>query len=172
MREPSVTARVRSRVFAHRIAQAALLLLLLAATPAVRAQVSFNGVQRTLGSGFERPAGVAVDSNANVFVADSGHAQVKEILAAGGYITVNILGSGFSSPYGVAVDGSGNVFVTDANAVKEILAAGGYTTVNALGSGFLGPTGVAVDGNGNVFVADFSHNSVKEILAAGGYTTV
>ena len=99
---------------------------------------------------------------------------MKEILAAGGYTTVNTLGSGFSGPDGVAVDGSGNVFVADTgnNAVKEILAAGGYTTVNTLGSGFNQPFGVAVDGNGNVFVADTINSAVKEILAAGGYTTV
>jgi DNA-binding beta-propeller fold protein YncE len=60
---------------------------------------------------------------------------VKEILAAGGYTTVNTLGSGFHIPERVAVDGSGNVFVADYDndAVKKILAAGGYTTVKTLG---------------------------------------
>ena len=77
----------------------------------------------TLGSGFDQPTGVAVDGSGNVFVADSNHNAVKEILAPG-YTTVNPLGSGFSRPTGVAVDRSGNVFVADTghNAVKEILA--------------------------------------------------
>ena len=82
---------------------------------------------------------MAVDGSGNVFVADTGNNAVKEILAAGGYTTVNTLGSGFNrGPDGVAVDGSGNVFVADSgnSAVKEILAAGGYTTVKTLGSGF------------------------------------
>jgi len=132
------------------------------------------GTQSTLGSGFNAPVGVAVDGSGNVFVADANNSMVKEILAAGGYTTVNTLGSGFNDPTGVAVDGSGNVFVADGgnNAVKEILAAGGYTTVNTLGSGFSEPYGVAVDGSGNVFVGDYHNNAVKEILAAGGYTTV
>ncbi len=117
---------------------------------------------------------MAVDGSGNVFVSDPHNNVVKEILAAGGYATINTLGSGFSDPFGVAVDGIGNVFVADEqnNAVKEILAAGGYTTVKTLGSGFNQPFGVAVDGSGNVFVADAGHNAVKEILAAGGYTTV
>ena len=125
----------------------------------------------TLGSGFNSPAGVAVDGRGNVFVADADNNAVKEILAPG-YTTVNTLGGGFSRPIGVAVDGNGNVFVADYdnNAVKEILAPG-YTTVNTLGSGFNQPFGVAVDGSGNVFVADYGHNAVKEILAPG-YTTV
>jgi hypothetical protein len=90
---------------------------------------------------------------------------VKEILTAGGYVTVNTLGSGFFNPAGVAVDGSGNVYVADFgnHAVKEILAAGGYTTVTTLGGGFGGPEGVAVDGAGNVFVADTMDNAVKEM---------
>ncbi|MGB7847536.1 MAG: choice-of-anchor D domain-containing protein, partial [Candidatus Acidiferrum sp.] len=133
-----------------------------------------SGTQSTLGSGFNFPTGVAVDASGNVFVAEGSNKAVKEILAAGGYTTVNTLGSGFNLPTAVAVDGSGNVFVTDQtnNAVKEILAAGGYATVSTLGSGFNLPTGAAVDGSGNVFVADYGNSAVKEILAAGGYGTV
>jgi hypothetical protein len=137
-------------------------------------QAHFSYAQVTLGGGFYSAQGVAVDASGNVFVADTNNNTVKEILAAGGYTTVNTLGSGFSSPFGVAVDASGNVFVADTNnsAVREILAAGGYTTVITLGSGFSSPYGVAVDSTGNVFVADTNNNAVKEILAAGGYTTV
>src|SRR5271157_3010833 len=154
---------------------AVLVVMLCGAGSIASAQTAyFSGAQTTVGSGFSLPDSVAVDGSGNVYVADAGNNAVKEILAAGGYTTINALGSGFSKPNGVAVDGSGNVYVADAgnNAVKEILAAGGYTTVNTLGSGFASPTGVAVDGNGNVFVADADNNAVKEILAAGGYTTV
>jgi sugar lactone lactonase YvrE len=147
--------------------------------------VSFTATQRTLGSGFDSPGDVAVDSSGNLFVADSRNNAVKEILAAGGYTTVNTLAAAngnFSGPGGVAVDGSGNVFVADREnaAVKEIVATGGYTTVHTLGvtnGQFHNPTAVAVDGSGNVFVADqgnppIANPTVKEILAAGGYTTV
>jgi len=125
---------------------------------------------QVVGSGFNVPFGVAVDGSGNVFVADTGNNAVKEILAAGGYTTVNTLGSGFNEPEGVAVDGNGNVYVADLgnNAVKEILATGGYSTVNTLGSGFSQPLGVAVDAGGDVFVADSSNNAVKEIVAVGG----
>jgi sugar lactone lactonase YvrE len=124
------------------------------------------------------PLGVAVDGMGNVFVSDGsdGYA-VKEIVAAGGYTTVNTLGSGVYQPWGVAVDGSGNVFVADHgnDAVWEIPAsciagANNSTCMFKLGSGFSDPTALAVDGDGNVFVVDVEW--VKEILAAGGYTTV
>ena len=127
-----------------------------------------------MSGGFNGASGVAVDSSGNLFVVDTFNSLVKEVLAAGGYTTVNILGSGFNSPSALAVDGSGNVFVADQknNAVKEIVAAGGYTTVLTLGSGFNKPFSVALDGSGNVFVADTYNGAVKEILAAGRYTTV
>jgi len=130
--------------------------------------------QITLGSGFSHPFGLAEDGAGNIFIADTYNNVVKEIIALGGYTTVNTLGSGLLNPTDVAVDGGGNIFVADAgnNAVKEILSAGGYTTVSTLGSGFSYPYGVAVDGDGNIFVADVGNDAVKEILALGGYTTV
>jgi sugar lactone lactonase YvrE len=153
---------------------AILVLAGLLAPSSSRAQVGFNGVQTTVGSGFNTPYNVALDKNGNVYVADFGNGVVKEILAAGGYTTVNTLGSGFSEPSGIAVDGSGNVFVSDPgkNAVYEILAAGGYTTVNPIGSGFNEPFGLGLDASGNLFVADTFNNVVKEIPAAGGYSTI
>ncbi len=82
-----------------------------------------------LAAGSNNPSGLAFDTYGNLFVADTGNNAVKELLAAGGYVTVNPVGSGFSAPMGVAVDASGNIFVADTgnNAVKEILAgsAGG-----------------------------------------------
>jgi DNA-binding beta-propeller fold protein YncE len=132
--------------------------------------VSLPASMVSVGGGFNWPGGVAVDANTNVFVADSGNNVVKEIVAAGGYATINTLGSGFNYPNGIAVDGAGNVYVADTfnDAVKEIVAAGGYAAVFSLGSGFSNPYDVAVDGSGNVFVADFANNAVKEIVAVDG----
>jgi len=118
-----------------------------------------------------------VDSNGNLFVSDVASA-VFEVLAAGGYTTVNRIATAFAFglPSGLAVDGSGNVFVSDSNnvAVYEILAAGGYTTVNQLAAGFAfkSPLGVSVDTAENVFVADGDFTTVFEILPADGYTQV
>lgn len=127
-------------------------------------------------AGLNQPTGVALDASGNIFVADSANHAVKEILAAGGYTTVNTLASAFTfnTPADVALDRSGNVYVADsgANAVYRIAKAGGYVNVRTLGSGFKAPTSVAVDSSGNVFVADSGNNAVKEIEAPTYRTVV
>ncbi len=79
-------------------------------------EISTNGDIITLGSGFNGPIGVAVDSDRNVYVVDSGSNAVSEILPNGEIIT---LGSGFNGPIGVAVDPVGDLFVVDSNSISE-----------------------------------------------------
>ncbi len=131
----------------------------------------------TGGPGFKfgQPASVAIDGDGNLFVADFGNDAIYEMLAEGGYTTVNTLGGGFAfgGPAGVALDGGGNLFVADfyKKAVYELPAVGGYTIVNQVASFTFGqPTDVALDMNGNLYVSTL--NAVYEVLAAGGYTTV
>jgi len=105
------------RLAASRLAMAMLVFAGLVCCSAVAQTAHFSGVQRTPANGFAWPAGVAVDSSGNVYVADTGHNAVKEMLAVDGVIpaspTIVTLGSGFSVPNGVAVDGNGNVYVAD-----------------------------------------------------------
>ena len=132
------------------------------------------GTLLPVGSGFNNPLGIALDGSGNLFVADQGNNAVKEVVAAGGYATVNTLGSGFTGPTAVAVDASSNVFVIDAgnSTIKEIVAAGGYSTVNTLGSAFSHPiVGIAVDGAGNVLFTD-TVGTLREYVAATNFTTL
>jgi sugar lactone lactonase YvrE len=131
--------------------------------------------QTNLGSGLSSAYGIAVDAAGNLYVADTYNSQVKEMLAVGGYTTINILGAGFDYPESVALDGAGNVYVADYynNAVKEIPP--GCTSsacVVSLGTGFVHPSSAAIDSSGNIFVADSGNNAVKEMLASDGYATI
>jgi DNA-binding beta-propeller fold protein YncE len=129
---------------------------------------------------FAWPAGVAIDSSGNVYVADLLNATIRKIDSDGVVTTVAGLagdpgsadGTGsaarFGWPAGVAIDSSGNLYVADAGnrTIRKINPAGVVTTVagvagafgNADGTGnaarFSGPQAVAIDSSGNVYVAD------------------
>lgn len=146
---------------------------------------------------FLDPAGVALDSAGNAYVADYGNALIRKISPTGAVSTLagmpdvtggaNGTGSAasFNRPVGVAVDGSGNVYVGDSanDAIREITPAGVVTTfagmigtagsANATGvaASFHVPTGVAVDSAGNVYVADTFNDTIRKITSAGAVTT-
>ncbi len=146
------------------------------------------------------PAGVAVDSSGNLYIADAHSNRVRKVSAATGIITT-VAGGGSSSPgdggpataaqlsqpSGVAVDGFGNLYITDAysSRVRKVSAATGIITVVA-GNGGLGHEGdggpatsaslgqslsVAVDKFGDLLIAD-SPRIRKVTLATGIITTV
>jgi sugar lactone lactonase YvrE len=120
------------------------------------------------------PTGVAVDSNGNVFVANSGSGTVIEMAAVSGVVphmpAIRVLHT-FSAPdvpTALAVDSSGNVYVASSDAVYELEAVSGVIpaspTVLALPNpANAAPLGVAVDGAGNVYVADNFNSTVYEV---------
>ncbi|SHN36488.1 putative Ig domain-containing protein, partial [Mucilaginibacter sp. OK098] len=132
----------------------------------VAAAPAYSSSTTTLGSGFNIPAGIAVDAAGNIYIGDQNNNVVKKI--PGGTGTPVVIGTGFNTPDGVAVDAAGNVYVADDgnNLVKEIPVGGG--PIITLGSGFLQPFNVAVDAAGNVYVADRGNNAIKEIPVGGG----
>jgi sugar lactone lactonase YvrE len=141
---------------------------------------------------FFAPAGVAVDSSTNVYVADYGNHTIRKITPAGVVSTLagsagvfgstNATGSSalFYEPEGVAVDASGNVYVADTanNMIRKVTSAGVVTTfagstnsgsTNAAGTNalFNAPQAVSVDTSGNVYVADTGNNMIRKITSAG-----
>lgn len=144
---------------------------------------------------FNQPEGVAVDSNGNVFVADKGNNEIREISAgtvstfAGSLTAGSADGTGaaasFNKPEGLAFDSKGNLYVADSanNEIRMITPAGVVSTLagstvpgNADGTGaaaqFDFPTGVAVDSAGNVYVADSNNEEIRKITPAGVVSTL
>jgi len=142
--------------------------------------------------------GVACDSAANVYVADTVNDEIRKITPAGVVTTLagSPGGSGstdgsaaaarFLAPQGVATDSSGNVYVSDTanHTIRKITAAGTVTTLagsaglagSADGTGsaarFNKPGGLAADSGGNLYVADYNNSTIRKITAAGVVTTL
>jgi PKD repeat protein len=132
----------------------------------------------TIVRGGLNPAGVAVDTAGDVFIADAGDSRVvvDKPNGSGGYTQSVVDNTGLSYPEGVAVDGSGDVFIADTNDNRVLVdkpnGSGGYTQSVVDDSGLSLPDGVAVDASGDVFIADSGHNRVlvDKPNGSGGYT--
>ena len=68
-------------------------------------------MQIALFAGLNKPAGLAVDSSGNLYIADTGNDQVLK-LAAGAAAPTPLV-TGLNSPTDVVVDNAGNLYITD-----------------------------------------------------------
>jgi hypothetical protein len=140
---------------------------------------------------FDGPAGVAIDSTDNVFVADGNNNTIRKITPAGIVSTfAGLAGSygnadgarstaRFDGPEGLAIDSVDNVYVADSinDTIRKITPAGLVSTFagralidgSADGSNsnarFFNPCGVAVDSAGNIYVADTLNHTVRKAAA-------
>src|SRR5712691_3812158 len=137
------------------------------------------------------PRGLTIDSNGNLFLADSSNNRVRKIDTSGNITTVAGSGiSGYSGdggpatsarlnhPFGLFIDNAGNLYIADYfnEVIRMVDTAGNIHTV--AGNGHIGfggngglatlarlnhPRGVAVDASGNLYIADTSNHRVRVV---------
>lgn len=137
------------------------------------------GAVSTLGSGYSAPAGMAIDNQGDLFLADSSKNVVWEIPV--GSTTPISLGSKLSGPTSVAVDGAGNLYIADTgnNQIIEIPVVDGafsstqqtlISSSTALaGSDLSKPAGITIDTLGNLYVADAGNSRVVYVPYVGSW---
>lgn len=128
------------------------------------------------------PAGVAVDSSGNVWVANAGNASITEFGTDGSYQTT-VSNGGLLEPTHIAIDGSGNLWVSNSasgtNTISEFNSTGTAITGSPFSGGGLNtPEGLAVDAQGHLWVANSGANVLSEFnvsngspVSSTGYTT-
>jgi sugar lactone lactonase YvrE len=133
----------------------------------------FNGASRilNLGTSLSGPAGIAVDSFGNTYIADTNNNRIVAVAPDGTVSTLAIsgLGTALNGPQGIATDAAGNLYIADSgNARIVVVTAAGTGSVLSMGSVSLGAAqGVTVDPSGNVFVADTANNRIVKVAAGG-----
>jgi sugar lactone lactonase YvrE len=149
---------------------------------------------------FYYPAGVAVDTAGNLYIADRDNHVIRKISAGG--IVSTVAGSGISgysgdsgsataaqlnSPNGVAVDSAGNLYIADTSnhRIRQVTPAGTISTVAGTGTaGYTGdsgaatsarlnsPSAVTVDSSGNLYIADQSNHRIRKVTSGGTISTL
>ncbi|XHR94714.1 hypothetical protein ACFJIV_31405 [Mucilaginibacter sp. UC70_90] len=128
---------------------------------------------------FNKPNGIAIDANNNIYVAETLNHAIRKITPAGVVTTFaggNKQTTLLGAPSAIAFDKSGNLFIADQNGrILEItkdkvlkVIAGNGTSGFAEGVGTAGifnsPQGVTVDAGNNVYVADYYNNRIRKIV--------
>jgi sugar lactone lactonase YvrE len=173
-------------------------------TSGIITTIAGTGIEGYAGDGaaatsalLDTPTGVAVDTNGNVYIADSHNHRIREITNGtittfAGTGTPGFSGDGaaaaaaqLSLPSGLAVDTTGNLYIADTNNHRIRKVSGGtITTIAGDGEEFYAgdgaaataaaldsPTGVAVDASGNVYIADRLNQRIREV-SNGTITTL
>ncbi|MBI4125697.1 MAG: hypothetical protein HY466_07200 [Deltaproteobacteria bacterium] len=132
---------------------------------------------------FSTPAGIVIDADGNLYVADRSNHAIRKITSAGVVTTLagtgsagSVNGTGtvasFSSPQGLAIERSGtSIYVADdGNSLIRLVvtATGAVTTFQGVTS----PLGLVIDPNDANLYATSGHDVSKIVISTGTASTV
>lgn len=137
------------------------------------------------------PSGLTIDTNGNLYVADTGSNRIKKIqnlsnstvnvssVLGGGFTDYNTCsGSLLNSPYGVAVDSAGMLYVAESNKTAVRYAdcrvspgvSAEYGTIGG-SQALANPSGIALSGS-FLYVADTDNKLIRKITSNGVHSGV
>ena len=87
---------------------------------------------------FRRPAGIAIDSQNNLYITDMNNSRIRKITSSGMVLT--LAGNGDAQSVGIVFDGTGSK------------------------ASFWAPVGITIDSNKNIFVADWRNHRIRKLV--------
>ncbi len=148
---------------------------------------------------FFMPAGVTVDADGNLYVADTWNSTIRKVTADGAVSTLagspgetgntNDTGSAarFYNPDSLAVDTEGNLYVADSDnhAIRKVTPDGAVSILAGSPDGtwgsdngdgaaarFYHPDGIVISPDGNLYVADSGNSTIRKITLDGAVSTL
>jgi sugar lactone lactonase YvrE len=124
------------------------------------------------GAVLSAPAGVTVDGQGNLYIADTGNNRIVYVPFNGSWNVAGamVLGSGFSAPLATTVDSYGNLYVADSGngQIDELPYPVSQGVQQLVAVGFSNPSALATDASGSLFVVDQGANTVLRIPSISG----
>lgn len=148
---------------------------------------------------FNAPTGIAIDTNGNLYVADTGNNAIRKIDSNDNVTTLTgqsgqtgdrdgvLTNASFDGPYGLAIDSLGNIYLSDVysdiirkvgtNGIVSTLAGNAYYGPgDSDGSGpnasFNNPEMLFIDQRNNIYVADNGNNAIRLVSTNGNVSTI
>ncbi|MBP1221895.1 T9SS type A sorting domain-containing protein [Flavobacterium sp. 1355] len=132
---------------------------------------------------FNRPSGICIDTNGNLYVADSENNKIRKITSDGSVTTLagSVMGKAdgngaaakFSIPYAICIDPTGNLYVSDSGngRIRKITLSGNVTTI-APSQDLHIPRGICVDKTGNLYITSLGSDAIYKITPAEQVTII
>jgi sugar lactone lactonase YvrE len=118
------------------------------------------------------PAGVTVDPEGNLYIADTGNNRIVYVPYNGSWNVAgaSVLGSDLTTPLATTVDPSGNVYVADSGSgqVYRLQAPVSSGIQQLVAVGYSNPSALAADASGSLFVVDQGAQTVVRIPYVAG----
>ena len=114
---------------------------------------------------FDAPTAMAVDSNGNILIADTGNGRIEKFSPDGTFLTSI---GGLEAPNGIAVDPMGNMYVAEIGSKHRVRKLGpDGTFIAEWAPGLYGPRRITIGANDSIYLDDSGRNRIVKFSPDG-----